>query len=116
MFEPGRDAPADADADIAGRELGEPARGFHLGRVTDTRIEQQWQRGGLPPNGFEAISNPLPDTAPRLVRLYLTLFDPSLAWANLKIDVVGQFLGMQVKKRGELVPRPAPPSSCSFSL
>jgi hypothetical protein len=44
------------------------------------------------------------------------LFNPSRAWASLKIDVVGEFLGMQVKKRESLSPDQLPPSSCSFSL
>ena len=51
MFEPGRDAPADADPDMAGWELGEPARGFHLGRVTDAD-RAAMASGDLPPMVF----------------------------------------------------------------
>ena len=103
MFEPRRDAPADADADMAGRELGEPARGFHLGRVTDFNRAAMARRG-ITPNGFETISNPLPDTAPRLVRLHLNSFRPVASVGQPQIDVVGEFLGMQVKKKGGACP------------
>ena len=69
MFEPGRDAPADADPDMAGWELGEPARGFHLGRVTDAD-RAAMASGDLPPMVFlgmqvkkrESLS---PDQLPR---------------------------------------------------
>jgi hypothetical protein len=113
MFEPGRDAPADADPDMAGRELGEPARGFHLGRVTDANRAAM---AGITPNGFETISNPLPDTALRLVRLHLNSFRPVASVGQPQIDVVGEFLGMQVKKRESLSPDQLPRRRAAFPL
>ena len=74
MFEPGRDAPADADPDMAGWELGEPARGFRKG---NRRGSSRNGKRGFTPNGFS--------------------WDAS-------------------QKKGELVPRPAPPVVVQLSL
>jgi hypothetical protein len=41
-------------------------------------------------------------------------WNPSRAWASLKIDVVGEFLGMQVKKRESLSPDQLPRRRAAF--
>ena len=43
MLEAGRDAPADADADMASRHWREPAGGLHGGRVTGSGKPKQGQ-------------------------------------------------------------------------
>jgi hypothetical protein len=70
--------------------------------------------GGLPPNGFETISNPLPDTALRLVRLHLNSFRPVASVGQPQIDVVGEFLGIQIKKRESLSPDQLPRRRAAF--